>query len=159
VAYEKGANLGQTPHGTYQAIAQTLRERIERGDYPARSRLPGEPELMNEFGVARATVRRAISSLAEAGLINTVHGVGSFVSDGLANAPSLPRHAQISSEIRDQIDTGRLSPGEQLPSEAELQARFDASRTTVRRALKTLEDAGLVEIARGKRRTVSAPSD
>ncbi len=55
-----------------------------------------------------------------------------------------PRHQQISTWLREQIDSGMLSPDDQLPSEAELGRQFGVSRITVRRALHTLESEGLI---------------
>lgn len=50
-----------------------------------------------------------------------------------------------------------LPPGSQLPSEECLIARFDVSRTTVRKAIENLVAHGLVEIRRGKGTFVSEP--
>ncbi|TFE65497.1 GntR family transcriptional regulator [Methylacidiphilum sp. Yel] len=56
----------------------------------------------------------------------------------------LPRHEVVSQWIRNEIDSGRLGIGAQLPSEKELQKTFNISRITVRRALQTLESEGLI---------------
>ncbi|MDM4761995.1 FCD domain-containing protein [Galbitalea sp. SE-J8] len=48
----------------------------------------------------------------------------------------------------------RLSPGDQLPSEAELAESIGVSRLTVREAIKVLAGRGLLEIARGRRAVV-----
>jgi len=58
--------------------------------------------------------------------------------------PGLPLHSRISRWFRERIERGELSPGEQLPSENELSARFSVSRPTVRRALQTLETDNLI---------------
>ncbi|MGW6335277.1 GntR family transcriptional regulator [Nocardia rhamnosiphila] len=63
----------------YQQIATDLRERIERGDYAPGDKIPTKSELMTQWGVALNTVDRAVSELQKAGLIETHHGVGSFV--------------------------------------------------------------------------------
>jgi len=60
----------------YRQVATVPRERIEFGQYPARSRLPTEALLVDEFGVARDTVRRVIALLAEDALVVTSHGRG-----------------------------------------------------------------------------------
>jgi len=52
---------------------------------------------------------------------------------------------------------GRLSPGDALPSEAELATQFAVSRLTVREAMKMLEGRGLLELARGRRAVVREP--
>ena len=55
----------------------------------------------------------------------------------------------IAEEIRADIVSGRRADGERLPSEHEFATRFDVSRHTVRRALASLAEAGLVESRRG----------
>lgn len=55
-----------------------------------------------------------------------------------------PRHEQISDWLKEQITSGELESGEQLPSEKELGQKFDVSRVTVRHALKTLDNEGLI---------------
>jgi GntR family transcriptional regulator len=63
----------------FMQIADVLAARIEDGTYPPDGRLPAEPELVQEFGAARESVRRAIKELRERGLIETVAGKGSYV--------------------------------------------------------------------------------
>ncbi len=63
----------------YQQIAAELRARIGAGRYRPRRPLPSEPQLQQEFGVARDTVRRAFAHLAELGLVYTVRGRGTYV--------------------------------------------------------------------------------
>ncbi|MDB5473728.1 MAG: FadR family transcriptional regulator [Devosia sp.] len=52
---------------------------------------------------------------------------------------------------------GELAPGSTLPSEAELAARYDVSRLTIREAVKRLEGRGLLVIARGRKAVVREP--
>ena len=47
------------------------------------------------------------------------------------------------------IRAGNLQPGEKLPTEAEIMARFDVSRTVVRESLSRLQASGLVETRHG----------
>jgi GntR family transcriptional regulator len=68
----------------------------------------------------------------------------------------IPLYKQIVHALRDQITAGVYSPGDKLPSEAELMETFGVSRITVRSALKELEEAGLLVRARGKGTFVSA---
>jgi GntR family transcriptional regulator, transcriptional repressor for pyruvate dehydrogenase complex len=68
----------------------------------------------------------------------------------LFNPVSLGRVSQvIVDQIRLLIHQGKLTPGNRLPSERELCARFGVSRVTVREALRVLEAGGLVEIRVG----------
>lgn len=55
----------------------------------------------------------------------------------------------ISDQIRQQIETGALRPGDKLPSERELATQFGASRNAVREALRILESAGVLELQKG----------
>ena len=60
-------------------LVDSLGERIQDGRLSAGEKLPTEAAVMQEFGVSRTVVREAISKLQAAGLIDTRHGVGSFV--------------------------------------------------------------------------------
>ena len=56
-----------------------LAARIRDGHYQPGDKLPTEPELMAEQGVSRTVVREAMSRLQASGLVETRHGVGTFV--------------------------------------------------------------------------------
>ncbi|MFV0425673.1 MAG: GntR family transcriptional regulator [Beutenbergiaceae bacterium] len=60
-----------------------------------------------------------------------------------------PLHEVIGTDILSQINEGILKPGDRLPSEQELSARFGVSRMTVRQALGRLEWDGLLTRKRG----------
>ncbi len=51
----------------------------------------------------------------------------------------------ITARLRNAIETGVYSDGDQLPPERQLATAFDAARSTIRKALNQLEKAGLVE--------------
>jgi GntR family transcriptional regulator len=61
-----------------------------------------------------------------------------------------PMYRRIAQELRQQIKSGRPGPGERLPTELELVERYDASRNTVRDAIKWLTVNGLVETRPGQ---------
>ncbi|MFC6883416.1 GntR family transcriptional regulator [Actinomadura yumaensis] len=61
-------------------VLDQLRERITTGNYAAGTRLPAEADLAAEFGVARNTVRAALTVLRAEGLIETRRPSGSFVA-------------------------------------------------------------------------------
>lgn len=65
-----------------------------------------------------------------------------------------PLHAQLASDLREEISSGKLEPGVPLPSEADLGQLHDVSRITVRKALQTLEQEGLVTAIPGRGRVV-----
>jgi GntR family transcriptional regulator len=60
-------------------IADTLRARIQSGDYSPGGRLPSLPELAGEFGVSLVTVRLALARIKQEGLVVSQQGVGNFV--------------------------------------------------------------------------------
>jgi DNA-binding GntR family transcriptional regulator len=71
----------------YQTIADTLAERIGSGTYEPTKRLPSESQLCAEFGVSPLTVRKAVSILANQGLVWSEQGRGTFVrSPSLSDA-------------------------------------------------------------------------
>ncbi|MGA5794088.1 GntR family transcriptional regulator [Streptomyces cellulosae] len=63
----------------YQRIADSLREAIRSGEYSPGDRLPGENELMAEYGVARMTARQALGVLRDEGIAEARKGAGVFV--------------------------------------------------------------------------------
>lgn len=67
------------------------------------------------------------------------------------------RHHDIADDLRHQITTGSIKPGERLPSEAGLAARYRVSTVTLRRALAVLQGEGLVEKIHGKGNYVRRP--
>lgn len=62
-------------------IADVIRRDIVAGDLQSRHPIPSELQLQGEFGVARDTVRKAVTILRDQGYIRTVKGMGSFVTD------------------------------------------------------------------------------
>jgi GntR family transcriptional regulator len=56
----------------------------------------------------------------------------------------IPRHEQISTWLREEIESGSFQVDQRLPSENDLCQRFEVSRITVRRALQTLEADGFI---------------
>lgn len=58
-------------------------------------------------------------------------------------------YAQLAARLRTDILTGRLRPGDRLPSETRLQQQHGLARETVRRAVAVLRAEGLVVVHRG----------
>ncbi len=83
------------PLPKYHRIYLVLREQLEEGRFNAG--LPGELALMEQFGVARVTVRRALQQLAGEGLITRQPGRGTHpvarASGGAA--PAAPAHTGL----------------------------------------------------------------
>jgi GntR family transcriptional repressor for pyruvate dehydrogenase complex len=68
-------------------LVESFGDRIREGRIAQGEKLPTEAAIMEEFGVSRTVVREAISKLQAAGLVDTRHGIGTFVvglGDGAA---------------------------------------------------------------------------
>jgi len=64
----------------YLDLADALRDRLVAGCFGRAGALPSEAELGREFGVSRATVRRALELLRDEGLVTARRGAGWFVA-------------------------------------------------------------------------------
>lgn len=69
-----------------------------------------------------------------------------------------PKHMAVKNEIIGWIDSGRLRPGDLMPSEHEIAARYGVSRQTVRQALGALEQEGRLNRVQGKGTYISEHS-
>ncbi len=61
-----------------------------------------------------------------------------------------PAYAQLANILRQSMAEGLLRPGDQLPSEAQIVARYGVSPMTVRRAINILADQGVVNTEQGR---------
>lgn len=66
----------------YAEVADTLRADICEGRLPPGGMLPGEVQLVQQFGVSRFTVRAALARLQQEGLIHRRRGSGTVVAAG-----------------------------------------------------------------------------
>ncbi|WP_246843105.1 GntR family transcriptional regulator [Allokutzneria sp. NRRL B-24872] len=67
-------------HG-YREIADEIRSLIDSGTLPPGSKVPGENEIMAQYGVAQPTARRALDTLKNAGLVVARRGSGTYVRE------------------------------------------------------------------------------
>ncbi len=74
---------GQSRYGW---LASTLRGHITRGEWLPGSAILAETQLAKAHGVALGTMRQAIAVLVSEGLLERVHGRGTFVSSGIGGA-------------------------------------------------------------------------
>ncbi|WP_328860875.1 GntR family transcriptional regulator [Streptomyces sp. NBC_00306] len=68
------------PVPPYRQIADQLRARIADGSIPVGRRIPSLVELEQQYGVARDTLRKAVQVLKDEGLVETVSGMGVYVT-------------------------------------------------------------------------------
>jgi len=76
-------SLFQTVKSTnkYHWIYLLLKDAIDREIWPPGSKIPAEMELVEQYGVSRVTVRRAMAALVEEGLVWRKPGVGTVVTE------------------------------------------------------------------------------
>jgi GntR family mannosyl-D-glycerate transport/metabolism transcriptional repressor len=63
----------------YRQIANKIREHINNGEYTYGEAIPSEIKLSKKYGVSRVTVRQAIDTLVQEGLLYKVQGSGTYV--------------------------------------------------------------------------------
>ena len=91
----------------YQEIAHTLRQRVQ-AEGPGHV-LPSESDLSAEFGVSRVTIRRALETLRDEGVVESRQGFGWFV----ATAPLQQRLASLET-IESQLEARGLRTERQI---------------------------------------------
>jgi DNA-binding GntR family transcriptional regulator len=64
----------------WRQLADLIKERIAAGEYQARQPIPSEHALVQETGLSRSTVQKALKSLRDEGIVYSVQGLGTFVS-------------------------------------------------------------------------------
>lgn len=69
----------------------------------------------------------------------------------------VPAYYQIAEDLSEEIEAGRLRPGDLIPSESQLCDRYAISRMTVRQGLNLLSDAGYIHSIPGKGSYVTPP--
>lgn len=104
-ATDEAAALPVSVRERFDRIYHTLRDRICLLDYAPGTRL-SEEELAREFATSRTPVRRVLARLESEGLVESVHGVGTIITD-----PDIQELVQIY-HLRLELATlvGRLSP-------------------------------------------------
>ena len=104
------------PIPIYFQLKMLLLEEILQGVYGADGRLPTEHELCERFGISRTPVSRALSELADEGLILRRRRRGTFVNaHGLRRRPDQPEvRVVVSEQIWGQVIRDAAPPGIQV---------------------------------------------
>lgn len=84
----------------YLTIADELAEEIRTGVLAPGELVPSETALMERYGVASGTVRRAMAELRTRGVVETRHGAGSFVKAALLEG-SVPLSPDLLDQLRE----------------------------------------------------------
>src|SRR6202012_2963276 len=126
--------------GTGVALWRLVADGIERGiadgTYATGEKLPGETEIAETYRVNRHTVRRALATLAERGLVRAERGSGTYVEAQRLASPlrSRTRFSEI-------VGAGGHEPRGQL-----IEASHDVATRELARALALKTGAPLVRI-------------
>src|SRR5436190_12969995 len=91
--------MAATRRSLRHSIASGLRRRVVTGDLSPGERLPSEPELAKTLGVSRSSLRAAIALLEEDGLVQRLHGSGTYVTHRPVMRNDLSRNFGVSSMI------------------------------------------------------------
>ena len=113
-------------------------ERISDGSLPAGNRLPSEDSLVQEYAVSRATIRAAIQSLVQRGLVEIRRGKGAFVTH-----PKMTQElTELTGFVEDMQALGRQ------PTAKVLDRQIVAASQLVARRLALSQGAPVVRIQR-----------
>lgn len=127
----------------HSQLATTLRERIALGKYE--SGLPSEAELMTEFDVSRTTVRTALTTLLNEGLLWSASGVGYFVKK-LERFEYSPQTDFRRGSVIPEADSFTLAAEQRNPSQT-IEVSFVRASTDIARRLR-VEEGELVVVRR-----------
>jgi GntR family transcriptional regulator len=88
-------------------VREELVTRIASGRIRPGSRLPPEPELAEEMGVSRATLREALRSLEEDGFVTRTSGAGTYAT----HRPRLRNNLDVNFGVTEAIEAAGMRPG------------------------------------------------
>ncbi|MFF9409478.1 FadR/GntR family transcriptional regulator [Streptomyces anandii] len=132
-------------------LESRLREDILAGRHPAGSYLPPERQLAQGYGVTRTTLKHAFGRLAQAGLLETRHGVGTRVRDfaRLGGADLLPMLVRHDARWVREVFEVRRSIGALIAERAAVRvtARQRAGLTALLRAVRDAASPDAVQLA------------
>lgn len=89
----------QSPQPLYQQVKAYVLDGIASGRFRSGDRIPSESELVAAFGSSRLTVNRAMRELSDSGVLDRVHGLGTFVAPPKVASTFIRLH-NIADEIR-----------------------------------------------------------
>ncbi|TCL67244.1 phosphonate metabolism transcriptional regulator PhnF [Rhizobium sp. BK251] len=108
----------QSRSGQWQLVEERISRDIASGALAPGDRLPTEAEIMEQFGVGRHSVRRAIAELASAGKVRAEQGRGTFVEEHSVITYNIARRTRFR---RNLLEQGRVPSGQPV-TEVEIAA-------------------------------------
>ncbi|MGY4827667.1 FadR/GntR family transcriptional regulator [Sphaerotilaceae bacterium SBD11-9] len=129
------ASKRSKPRNLALDLVDALTERVRAGALEVGAKLPTEAAIMEEFGVSRTVVREALSKLQASGVVQTRHGIGTFVV-GLGDASGFRIGPEQMATLRDVIAVLELRIGVETEAAAlAAQRRTEANLAVMRQAL------------------------
>jgi GntR family transcriptional regulator len=126
----------------YRQIADQLRRMIESGELEAGMQVPTEDQLMGQYHASRNTVRGSLKELTTRGLVYTLHGKGTFVSEPvrpilitLTSDPETGRGGGEGVVYTAEVAASGRSPVMEAP-----EVGIRKARSTIARALRIAEE-------------------
>jgi GntR family transcriptional regulator len=107
-------------------VREELVTRIASGRIRPGSRLPPEPELAEEMGVSRATLREALRSLEEDGFVTRTSGAGTYAT----HRPRLRNNLDVNFGVTEAIQAAGMRPGT-IQSSISTELATDAQATAL----------------------------
>ena len=132
----------------WRRVADELERAIAAGTFQSGTKLPGENDIAARFGVNRHTVRRAIATLAERGLVRAERGSGTYVEARRLAYP-IRKRTRFSEIVG---GTGRAVSGRLIASaieaaDAEIAKRLRVKPGTLVNRIESLRHADRVPIS------------
>ncbi len=160
---QRNRSCCRAPPPAAHARASNLSNRSATGSAkagsPAGAKLPTEAAVMREFGVSRTVVREALSKLQASGLVETRHGIGTFVV-GLGDSAPFRIAPEQFATLRDVIAVLELRIGVETEAAAlAAQRRNDDNLLTLRTALDGFAEGNRVGRRFGRRRFPVPPGN
>lgn len=116
-------------------IVEYYKQRIRNGDWKVGEKIPSENQLCAELGVSRASIRSAVKELIGLGVLESIHGKGTFLIDDLLDAGN---GSEYRITAQDCLDMGKVLEFRKI---VEPEACYLAAVHMTDELLKELEDA------------------
>ena len=133
------APLARRPRNLALAVVDALGDRIRDGRLGPGAKLATESALMAEFAVSRTVIREALSKLQAAALVQTRHGIGTFVTHGGTDSAVFRIRADQLETLHDVVAMLELRIGiETEAASLAAQRRSDDNLAAMRHSLRRL---------------------
>ena len=91
----------------YEQIVEQTKEKIMHGELTEETTLPSVRTLAKDLKVSALTVKKAYDALEQEGIVNTVHGKGSFVACANQNLMLEEKKKEVEADLEKAIRKGR----------------------------------------------------